>query len=152
MKKCCIVPCGKKKREGFHPAKDLYIGNYAKTMIEYAEKFHKDDYLIISAKYGFVRPDEVIESYDVTIRDNDAISDEELYKQVKEKGLINYDTWILLCGENYYKKIEKVLRRLKAEGFEIRVERPLKGLRQGEQIKRVKDAIAIQKRLDDITE
>ena len=52
-------------------AKDVYIGSFAKKCIEYAENFYPESWIILSAKHGFLEPDEVIQnSYDVCFHDN----------------------------------------------------------------------------------
>ena len=96
----CVVPCGSLKIWDKYPnagptkAKDAYIGPFVKTCIEYAEKFYPGTYVILSAKYGFLFPDEVIPgNYNVTFNDpsTDPITIEELRRQAEQKGLMKYD-------------------------------------------------------------
>jgi len=70
-------------------AEDVYIGPFARTCIEYAKKFYLDSYVILSAKYSFLFPDEVIpENYDVTFKDpkTKPVSVGELRRQAIKKG------------------------------------------------------------------
>ena len=135
--KLCIVTCSKKKiwdkfpNKGFVKAKEAYIGNFAKACIEYAEKFYPNNYVILSAKYGFLYPDEDIQNYNVTFEDERI---EELRKQAEEKGLMKYDEIIVLAGKKYFEIVKKVF-----EGKKIY--EPLKGLRLGEKIHKIKEAI-----------
>lgn len=91
----CIVPCGSLKIWDRYPnagptkAEDVYIGPFARTCIEYAKKFYPDSYVILSAKYSFLFPDEVIpENYDVTFKDpkTKPVSVGELRRQAIKKG------------------------------------------------------------------
>lgn len=116
--KLCVVPCGSLKiwdrnlNAGVVRAKDAYIGNFAKTCIEYAEKFYPDSYVILSAKYGFLFPDEIIpENYNVTFKDpkTNPVSVEELRKQAEQKGLTKYDEIVVVAGSKYVKVLEKSL-------------------------------------------
>jgi len=146
MKTLCIVPCGDRKiwdeepNAGPTKAKYVYIGPYAKKCIEYAEKFCSSScssWCILSAKYGFLFPDDIVpEPYNVTFKkkDTNPITVDELSKQAKEKGLILYDKIIVLGGENYSKVIKEVFC-----GKDIY--EPLNGLKIGQRINKLNDAI-----------
>ena len=126
----CVVPCGSLKIWDKNPnagpvkAKNVYIGNFAKTCIEYAEKFYPNSYVILSAKYGFLFPDEIIPgNYNVTFKDprTNPISVEELREQAEEKGLMKYDEIAVVAGSEYVKVVKKVFTGK-------RIITPLKGL------------------------
>ena len=117
--KLCIVPCGNMKIWDVNPqagpsrARDAYIGPFAKACIEYAEKFYPNSYVILSAKYGFLFPDEVIPGpYNVTFNDpsTNPISVEELKRQAEEKGLMEYDEIVVVAGSNYVNMVRRVFR------------------------------------------
>ncbi|MGB9937851.1 MAG: DUF6884 domain-containing protein [Methanobacterium sp.] len=117
MESLCIVPCGKKKiwdkipNAGPINAKDVYIGPFAKKCKQYAEKFYSESWIIISAKYGFLKPDDIVpDYYDVCFHDkkSNSISIEELKKQIKEKNLDKYDKIIVLGGKYYTEMIKNV--------------------------------------------
>ena len=140
----CIVPCGKQKiwdkdpNAGPTKARDVYIGPFAKTCIEYAEKFYPNSYVILSAKYGFLFPDEIVpENYNVTFNDpkTNPITVEELRKQAERKGLTNYDEIVVLAGSNYVEIVKKVFTGK-------RIITPLRGLRgMGPMMSAMKKAI-----------
>ncbi len=142
--KLCVVPCGSLKIWNKNPnagpvkARNVYIGNFARTCIEYAEKFYPDSYVILSAKYGFLFPDEIIlESYNVTFNDprTNPINVEELRKQAERKGLTKYDEIVVVAGSRYVKVVEKVFTGK-------RIITPLKGLGgMGPMISAMKKAI-----------
>ncbi len=142
--KLCVVPCGSLKIWDKNPnagpvkARNVYIGNFARTCIEYAEKFYPDSYVILSAKYGFLFPDEIIpESYNVTFNDprTNPINVEELRKRAERKGLTKYDEIVVVAGSRYVKVVEKVFTGK-------RIITPLKGLGgMGPMISAMKKAI-----------
>lgn len=59
-----LIACGKKKRSGEHPAADLYTGTMFKTLKMWAEQSPDGNWGIMSAKYGFLEPSDVVSSYD----------------------------------------------------------------------------------------
>lgn len=118
MESLCIVSCGKKKIWDKNPnagpteAKSVYIGPFVKKCREYAEKFYLYNWMILSAKYGFLEPTDTVPiSYDVCFHDkkSNSISIEDLKKQINEKDLDKYDKVIVLCGKFYTKIIGDVL-------------------------------------------
>lgn len=126
----CVVPCGKLKIWDKNPdagptkAKDVYIGPFAKACIDYAERFYPGRYVILSAKYGFLFPDELIPgNYNVTFNDpkTNPIGVEELRRQAEQKGLMKYDEIVVVAGSNYVKIVRKVFAGKK-------IITPLKGL------------------------
>ncbi|MHC1590523.1 MAG: DUF6884 domain-containing protein [Candidatus Helarchaeales archaeon] len=144
MRELCMIPCGSKKiwdidpNAGPTPAREVYIGSFTRKCREYAEMFHPDSYCILSAKYGFVFPDEIIpEQYNVSFNKKSTrpISLEALRKQYSEKKLNQFDTIIVLGGKNYVKIVKKVF-----EGKEIKT--PLKDCKGiGFMMKKLNDAI-----------
>jgi len=126
----CVVPCGQRKiwsknpSDGPTKARDAYIGPFARTCIEYAEKFYPGRYVILSAKHGFLYPDEIIpEDYNVTFNDpgTNPIGVEELRKQAERKGLMKYDEIVIVAGSSYVEMVRKVFAGK-------RIVTPLKGL------------------------
>ena len=112
MKTLCIVPCGSKKTWDRNPtagpcnAKDVYIGPFANKCKEYAVTFHPTSWCILSAKYGFLLPDDtVLGPYDVSFYDKKTkpITVSELKDQAIEKGLYNFDKIVVLGGKEYTK-------------------------------------------------
>jgi len=146
----CVVPCGSLKVWDKNPnagpvkARDAYIGPFAKTCIKYAEKFYPNSYVILSAKYGFLFPDEVIpENYNVTFKDpkTNPISVEKLKRQAEQKGLMKYDEIVVVAGSEYAKIVKKVFAGKK-------IITPLKGLGGlGPMISAMKKAIKDEREL-----
>lgn len=61
-----LISCGKNKLPYSAPARELYTGDLFKKASAYAEQ-HYDRWYILSAKYGVLHPDTVIEPYDKTL-------------------------------------------------------------------------------------
>ncbi len=104
----CVVSCGKKKIWDVNknapkrvPAKNAYIGMLTRLAIRYAEKFYPGRWVILSAKYGFLLPDEEIEYYDVELVKVTRQYVEMLKKQIVEKGLDKFSKVVVLGGKKY---------------------------------------------------
>ncbi|MCW4005293.1 MAG: tRNA-guanine transglycosylase DpdA [Candidatus Bathyarchaeota archaeon] len=107
-----ITGCTKKKitsnPSSKLPAHELYQGRLFKTVKKYSQMMGFD-YLIISAKYGLLRPTEIIEGYEKVLRTKKDI--EEIRPQVEEKLgpiLTSYDKIVVIAGENYRKALKTV--------------------------------------------
>lgn len=61
----CLVSCVGTKRATPTPAKDLYQSDWFTKARTYAKSI--GSWFILSAKYGVVHPDEVIEPYEMTL-------------------------------------------------------------------------------------
>jgi hypothetical protein len=147
MKTLCIVPCGKKKIWEINPnvgptrARDVYIGPFAKKCREYAEKFFPFSWCILSAKYGFLFPDEIVPGpYNVTFNDKSTnpISSDELSNQVIEKGLDRYDKIVVLGSRKYLNIIKAVFQHkeinallVNTQGIGYMMEKLNKAIRRG---------------------
>lgn len=145
-----IVPCGKSKiwNKQPHPkkvpAKDAYISSYFRLCRLYAEKF-SDKWVIFSGKYGIITPDTLIENYDNKL--NYKTVNDEFYHKIKrqiEELLKKYDIIVSLCGEDYFRVIEKAIGDNK---LKEKVYNPLSGLRIGERMKKLKECIENNKPL-----
>ena len=117
MKTLCIVPCGNRKIWNKNPkvgptkAEFVYIGPFAKKCREYATRFYLSSWCILSAKYGFLFPDDIVPGpYNVSFNDRktDPITIKELSAQVKEKELDNYKRITILGGKNYVEMANEV--------------------------------------------
>jgi len=66
MKTLCIVPCGNRKIWDKNPnagptkVEHVYIGPFAKKCREYAMRFYPSSWCILSAKYGFLFPNDIV--------------------------------------------------------------------------------------------
>lgn len=104
-----IVGCGKKKAPGKVEARDKYTSPYATVKARFAETIG-DSWSILSAKYGIIEPDRVIDDYDVTASDVDDVAFRSLVSNTT--SVIPDDTThlIVCAGRDYTDPIRHLLR------------------------------------------
>jgi hypothetical protein len=121
-----IVACCGQKLDRAAPAGDLYISPLFKKAAAYARTF--DRWYILSAKYGLVHPDDVIEPYDCTLlkmRKADRLAwGLKVLEQTVGKGLAGAE-FVALAGAKYTEPL--ILAGLS-------VQTPMKGLGIGKQL------------------
>ena len=86
MKTVILIACGKDKKKEASKAKDLYQGSYFKKTLEYTyilSKQYKADIYILSAKYGLLELNTIINPYNFTLNDVD-----KMYKKKWAYGVI----------------------------------------------------------------
>jgi len=91
------------------PAKNMYRGLLFKLVKEFCE-VNNFDYVIISAKYGLLFPDDEIEGYEKVLKtkkDVDAIR--PIVEERLRKILDKYDKVVVIAGINYLKTLENVV-------------------------------------------
>ena len=68
MKRVALIACGAKNRDdGFrHPAKQLYTGSFFRMSARWAEAV-ADEWAILSAKHGLLRPDDTVVAYEQSL-------------------------------------------------------------------------------------
>jgi hypothetical protein len=94
-------------------ARDAYIGPFVRTCREYAEMFHPSCWCILSAKYGFLFPDDVVpENYDASFlkKRTSPITMEELIVQVLKKRLDKFSKVTVLAGKGYVERAKEIFR------------------------------------------
>lgn len=148
MKTIVLVGCGKGKLVRPAKAKDLYTGQLFKKARAYAEK-HGELWRILSAKYGLLDPEEVVEPYDETIAGK-SVKDRRMWSVVVRNAInsslliwvnTNWDgirewqcdpvKFVCLAGEPYLTFFdigEKEIRK-----FCI-IEKPLEGMGIGKRL------------------
>jgi len=126
-----LVQCGAQKKATAAPAKDLYISSLFKKSKSFVES-KCDKWFILSAKYGLLLPEQVVEPYNETLKSYSvkerAIWAESIFEDIS-KHINSGDKIIFLAG-NYYRQF--LIPKLQAMGIQIEV--PMKGLRIGEQL------------------
>lgn len=100
-----LVSCVKQKRSMPAPACDLYTSPLFCKMRDYAIA-HSDRWFILSAKYGLVHPDAVIEPYELTLKQMRAPERrtwaQRVHRQMGETGLLRSGTQFLwMAGRTY---------------------------------------------------
>ena len=107
MKKVILISCVKKKLKQQAKAKDLYISDLFKKSYKYAQLLKLDNIFILSAKFGLLDPEQIIEPYNETLNTKSSAEIREWSKKVIAalKGKIDLDETevIILAGKKYYK-------------------------------------------------
>ena len=127
-----LVSCSKKKRTVPLPAQDLYAASTRFLLSRRYVESLSSRWLILSAKHGVLRPDQVIEPYDQTLNSMTVLERRQWATHVLlalEPHLIDVERICFLAGKAYY---ELLLERLRERGLAL--EAPLAHMKQGEQL------------------
>ena len=113
------------------PARQAYIGRYGKASITYGEAQERmgHKFLILSTKYGFLQPDDLITNYEAK---EFIISDYNLGQQITEINLDEFTEIEVMASRRYYQKVKYIFRNKN-----IPIVHPLAGLRIGESISKL---------------
>lgn len=145
MRTLCVIPCGKRKIWDKNPdagptkAKKVYTGPFAVSCRRYAERFYSSSWCIISAKHGFLFPEDIVPGpYGVTFSKQvpKPITVEELKEQAAKKGLKKYQKIVVITGKEYAWRVKQVFS-------EKEISTPLSNCHnQGEMMSKLRNAIA----------
>lgn len=144
MKPICLIACSAKKAERPCIAREMYQGLLFKKSVEYAES-HCYRWGILSAKHGFLFPDERIFPYDFSMKDYYRKWEVMAWRQKVTSRLIprfidlfaingEWQRIIFLAGKQYTKPLTDYLRQWK-----LILEEPLKGMGYGQQVRWLMD-------------
>lgn len=126
-----LVSCVKTKGLSAAPAKELYTSDWFRKARAYVERTGQP-WFILSAKYGLLHPEEVIEPYELTLNSMPVVAQrvwaEEVFAAL-EPHLVADPSVVFLAGRCYREFLE---RRLHAQGIDVAV--PMAGMRQGVQL------------------
>jgi len=125
-----FISCVKKKRQGKHKARNLYVSDFFKKSLSYCSRHH-DKVYILSAKYGLLDLDDTIEDYDMTLNNFRKGQKVEWSKMVYDSDVLYF-----YAGRNY----REFLLPLLTNTFFI----PLEGLGIGHQLKFLKEKTQIE--------
>lgn len=129
MQNIVLISCTSKKRTYKCKANELYdASSLFAASYSYAKRKNCDVY-ILSAKYGLLDENDIIEPYNETLPDKTPkeINEwrEDVLKALKERFDFNETNFIILAGKNYYEPLIPYIKHYKL---------PLKGMRIGERI------------------
>lgn len=130
-----FISCTKKKLGHPCSAKEMYTASqWFRGGWQYAKSLNPDDIYILSAKYGLLRPDDIIEPYNKTLITENInaikIWSTMVAKQIRNEGINTFDYAVFLCGFNY----RRFIRNL----FPNRIE-PLAHMGIGQQMRYFKE-------------
>jgi len=133
MSKIVLISCVKSKLDVPARAADLYTSTLFRLNMAYTQQFQPDAIYILSAKYGLLELDQVIEPYEKTLNTMGEYDKRVWALQVlatlRRKVDLNTDRFIFLAGVNYRKYLVPHLAH---------VEIPLEGLALGQQMQELK--------------
>ncbi|WP_262060182.1 DUF6884 domain-containing protein [Streptomyces sp. STR69] len=96
-----VIPCGSRKLD--HPARaaDMYVGSYHRACRSAAEALRPDRLLILSARYGLLDLDDVVEPYDTPHGATGAVTAPVLLEQATLRGIVRLDPVVALGGARH---------------------------------------------------
>ncbi|MEU3452291.1 DUF6884 domain-containing protein [Micromonospora sp. NPDC006766] len=116
-----VIPCGGAKLTRRAPARDLYLGSLFRHTLDNAERCARLDtetldqparVLILSAKYGLVELDEVLEPYDLRMDAPGSITADALAAQAGALGIDWGAEVYALLPRPYLARLDEALRSL----------------------------------------
>lgn len=96
-----VVPCGSRKLGWPARAADMYLGSYHRACRKAAEALQPARLLILSARYGLLDLDDVIEPYDTPHGTAGATTARLLLEQATERGIVRLDPVVALGGARH---------------------------------------------------
>lgn len=133
-KRIVLISCVSQKLPHRAMARELYISTLFKLNLKYAEKLAPDKIFVLSAKHGLMALEIEIEPYEQTL--NNMRSSEirawadRVLEQIRGVCSIDDSEFIFLAGDKYRKHLLPHIKNYKV---------PLKGLRIGKQLQRLKE-------------
>ena len=135
MRKIVLISCVSKKRACRAKARDLYISPLFRLGLACAAKLRPDAIYVLSAKYGLVPIDDIIEPYDLTLDSMPTAQvrawADRVLLQLGEISDLGRDHFVFLAGERYRRFLLPHIR-----SYEV----PLEGLPIGKQLQYLKEA------------
>ena len=130
-----LVSCVKSKQPRRARAADLYISTLFKGLRAYAESV-ADEWYILSAEHGLLRPDQVVEPYEKTLNSASA-GERRMWAERVQQDLVAIlppgSEIVMLAGQRYREYLVPFLR---SRGFTVEI--PLEGLPLGKQLQWLK--------------
>ncbi len=141
-----LIQCTSRKKAYQCPARELYSESPRFRLAYDLAKLTADEIYILSARYGLVAEDTMIEPYDETlnhknVRERHAWGS-RVVTELQKIADLEKDEFIVIAGKNYR---DNLLPHLVLHWV------PLKGKRQGEWIPELKRLIMLEKECDHVT-
>jgi hypothetical protein len=147
MSRICLVSCVRTKSKTASRAAELYTSPLFRKARDLA-RAEFDEWYILSAKYGLIRPDAVIKPYDLTLN---AMSREQrrqwasrVFAQLSPK-LRPGDEITFLAGENYCSDLSEMVKETGT-----RVREPLHGMGIGKRLQWLTEQLRLPDRNRDL--
>ena len=140
--KIVLISCVATKRKTKSKAIDMYISDWFRSAVKYAQFLCADRIYILSAKYGLLKCDDLIEDYNLTLNkmlkaDRIEWSERVISKLRVETDMQN-DHFVFLAGQRYR---ENLIKHINRENYSI----PMSNLKFGQQKQFMKQALSSPK-------
>ena len=133
MRKIVLVSCVKSKLNRPAKAMFMYISPLFRKNLHYATTLKPDKIFILSAKYGLLELQQIIEPYEMTLN---AMTEskkkawaEQVLQDLRAKTDLQNDYFVFLAGQNYRKYLMPYMKH---------AEVPFEGLSFGKQLQELK--------------
>lgn len=131
MSKIALISCTKLKKDYSCAAKEIYLESQLfKKAVQFISRQNYDDWFILSAKYGLLNKDTIIEPYDITLNNMNSLQRKEWSKDVFNELLKLKPTHLEFYAGKKYR--EYLIPLLQERGIHCHV--PLEGKGIGEQL------------------
>ncbi|HHW03014.1 MAG TPA: hypothetical protein GXX35_09410 [Thermoanaerobacterales bacterium] len=145
MARIALISCTSNKKAYKCPARDLYSESPRFRLAYALAKLVADKIFILSAKYGLVPEDMIIEPYNETLKNKNVQERREwgdmVLNELRKVSDLERDEFIILAGEVYQENLMAYL---------VHFWLPLKGKRQGERIPELERLIALERESDKV--
>lgn len=132
MKKICLIACASQKQVIAAPAQELYQSELFRKSVGWMHRQHFDGWFILSAKHGLVKPDQILEPYNLTLNAMKADARRQWAQAVLTElstVLPDHASITFLAGSKYREYLSDALRE---KGYEVMI--PMQGLKIGKQL------------------
>jgi len=110
MRHRVVIPCGAKKADGPRRAGQFYLGSYHKQCLAWARSnFEEHEIAILSARYGFVGLDRLLQPYEATFG---RVLTNEQAALLRRTSLPVSRTALVVGGKRYFEAAQSVLPRV----------------------------------------
>lgn len=103
-----FIPCGAAKGPVATTVAEMYQGSMFKDALATARQMFDDDRIyVVSAEYGILRLDDVIEPYDKKLGDPGSVDSITISRQLRDEGLKRGSTILSLLPKEYHNLLER---------------------------------------------
>jgi hypothetical protein len=97
------ISCGRAKETRPAPARELYTGALFRMQLKWAESIAEpgDCIVILSARYGFVLPDQIVEPYNVKMGEPGCVTPIALQRQIRQRPDLQTGAVLTTCRGTY---------------------------------------------------
>jgi len=125
-----LISCAKSKRGHSCAAKDMYVSPLFQKMLAVSEKSVPKKIFILSARYGLLKPDQVIEPYELTLKSISAAErrawSEKVLEKLRKETDLHKDHYVFLAGRPYREGLAQHMNHYSV---------PMEGLSFGRQLR-----------------